>query len=314
MLRFLLTRIATMVVTMLVISILVFFIAEVVPVDPARNALGPFAMDEAVAALREELGLNRPAWIRYVDWILGCLRGDFGISIHFHRPVRDLIVVRLKRSLLLASLGFGFMIPLGLALGCLAGVAEGKPLDRIISLTSSLMVSSPSFVSGVYLIVIFSLWLGWFSGQSTPDPGDSALEVSKKLILPILTLALDEIGYLARFTRVSMAEVMRSDYIRTAVLKGIPRIKVIWRHALRNAIIAPFTAIMLHINWLLGGVVVVEVLFNFPGLGRLVLDAAMRNDVILLEGGTLVLTFVAVATQVVADIGVFFLNPRIRFE
>jgi len=314
MLRFLLTRMATMLVTMFVISILVFVIAEVVPVDPARSALGRWATEQAVAALREELGLNRPAWVRYGDWILGCLRGDFGISIHLRRPVRDLIVVRLKRSLLLASVGFCFMIPLGLALGCLAGVAEGKPLDRIISLTSSLMVSSPAFVSGVYLIVIFSLWLGWLPGASMPDPEASAFEVSRKLILPILTLALDEIGYLARFTRVSMAEVMRSDYIRTAVLKGIPRTKVIWRHALRNALIAPFTAIMLHVNWLIGGVVVVEVLFNYPGLGRLLLDAAMRNDVTLLEGATLVLTFVAVASQVLADIGVFFLNPRIRFE
>lgn len=313
MLRFLMTRFATMLLTMFVISILVFFIAEVVPVDPARVALGQWALPEAVAALREELGLNRPAWIRYVDWISGCLRGDFGISIHFRRPVRDLIAVRLERSLILASLGFCFMIPLGLALGCLAGVAEGKPLDRIISLTSGLMVSSPAFVSGIYMIVVFSLWLGLLPGASMPDPGDSALKFSKKLILPILTLALDEVGYLARFTRVTMAEVMRSDYIRTAVLKGIPRIKVIWRHALRNAIIAPFTAIMLHINWLIGGVVIVEVLFNYPGLGRLLLEAASRNDYPLLMGATLVMTFVAVATQVMADIGCFFLNPRIRF-
>ena len=314
MLRFLLNRMAAMLVTMFVISILVFFIAEVVPVDPAREALGRWAMEEAVAELREELGLNRPAWIRYVDWISGCLRGDFGISIHYRRPVRDLIVVRLKRSLILASAGFCFMIPLGLALGCLAGVAEGKPLDRLISLTSGVMVSAPAFVSGIYMIVVFSLWLGLLPGASMPDPGDSAFEFSRKLILPILTLALDEIGYLARLTRVTMAEVMRSDYIRTAVLKGIPRRKVIWRHALRNALIAPFTAIMLHINWLIGGVVIVEVLFNYPGLGRLVLDAAMRNDVTLLEGATLVITFVAVASQVVADIGCFFLNPRIRFE
>ena len=161
--------------------------------------------------------------------------------------------------------------------------------------------------------MIFSLWLGWFPGVSIPDPDASFLESAKKLILPILVLALDEIGYLARMTRVSMAEVMKSDYIRTAVLKGIPKRKVIWRHALRNALIAPFTAIMLHVNWLIGGVVVVEVLFNYPGLGRLLLDAALRNDITLLMGGTLVLTFVAVATQVVADIGLYFMNPRIRF-
>jgi len=314
MLRFLLNRMAAMLVTMFVISILVFFIAEVVPVDPARAALGRWALDEAVAALREELGLNRPAWIRYVDWISGCLQGDFGISIHFRRPVSELITVRLQRSLVLAALGFVFMIPLGLALGCIAGITEGKLLDRIISVTSSVFVSVPSFASGIFLLVIFSLWLDWLPGASIPDPGDSRFEAARKLILPILTLALDEIGYLARLTRVTMAEVMRSDYIRTAVLKGIPRRKVVWRHALRNALIAPFTAIMLHINWLIGGVVIVEVLFNYPGLGRLVLDAAMRNDVTLLEGATLVITFVAVASQVMADIGCFFLNPRIRFE
>ncbi len=227
--------------------------------------------------------------------------------------MRELVAVRLERSLTLAALGFAFMIPLGLALGCIAGINEGKPPDRIISLISSLFVSVPAFASGIFLIVIFSLWLGWFPGVSIPDPDASFLDTAKMLILPILVLALDEIGYLARMTRVSMAEVMKSDYIRTAVLKGIPRRKVIWRHALRNAFIAPFTAIMLHVNWLIGGVVVVEVLFNYPGLGRLLLDAALRNDITLLMGGTLVLTFVAVATQVVADIGLYFMNPRIRF-
>jgi len=314
MLRFLLNRIGAMLVTMLVISMMVFFIAEVVPIDPARNALGRYATQQAVEALREKMGLDRPVILRYVHWISGCLQGDFGISFHFRRPVIELIAVRLQRSLVLAALGFVFMIPLGLALGCIAGITEGKLLDRIISLTSGIFVSVPAFASGIFLIVIFSLWLDWLPGASLPDPGDSIFEAARKLILPILALALDEIGYLARFTRVSMAEVMHSNYIRTAVLKGIPRIKVIWRHALRNALIAPFTAIMLHINWLIGGVLVVEVLFNYPGLGRLLFDAASRNDVVLLEGGTLILTFVAVATQVLADIGVFFLNPRIRFE
>ncbi|MEE8391151.1 MAG: ABC transporter permease, partial [Anaerolineae bacterium] len=307
MLGFLLNRFGTMLVTMLVISMLVFFIAEVVPIDPARNALGRYASQQKVDELREKMGLDRPVLVRYVDWISNALRGDFGESIHYRRPVRDLIAVHLQRSLALAALGFAFMIPLGLALGCIAGITEGKLLDRIISLTSSLFVSVPAFASGIFLIVIFALWLRGRPGASIPDPDASFLEFSKKLILPILTLSLDEIGYLARFTRVSMAEVMESDYIRTAVLKGIPRTKVIWRHALRNALIAPFTAIMLHINWLIGGVVVVEVLFNYPGLGRLLLEAAMRNDIILLEGGTLVLTFVAVPSQVIGDIGIYFM-------
>ena len=314
MAAFLFNRLGTMLMTMLVISMLVFFIAEVVPVDPARSALGPYAPQEAVDDLRDRMGLDRPAIVRYFDWITGILQGDFGESIHYQRPVGDLVAVRVQRSLALAGLGFVFMMPLGLALGCIAGITENRVPDRIISLISSIFVSVPSFASGIFLIVIFSLWLGWFPGVSMPDPDAGIFDSAKKLILPVLVLALDEIGYLARMTRVSMAEVMHSDYIRTAVLKGISRWQVIWRHALRNALIAPFTAIMLHVNWLIGGVLVVEVLFNYPGLGRLLLDAAMRNDITLLMGGTLVLTFVAVATQVLADIGLYFMNPRIRFE
>ena len=314
MIGFLLNRFGSMVLTMLVISILVFSIAEVVPIDPARSALGRYASQNKVDELREKMGLDRPVVVRYADWITSALQGDFGDSIHFRRPVGDLIAVRLGRSLVLAALGFAFMIPIGLALGCIAGIYEGKLLDRIISLTGSLFVSIPPFASGIFLIVIFALWLRWLPGASIPDPDASFIDSFPKLILPMLALSFDEIGYLTRFTRVSMAEVMDSDYIRTAMLKGLSRRKVIFRHALRNALIAPFTAIMLHVNWLIGGVVVVEVLFNYPGLGRLLLDAALRNDIILLEGGTLVLTFVAVSSQVVGDIGIYLMNPRIRFE
>jgi len=314
MLRFLLSRVGAMIVTMFVISIIIFVIAEVVPIDPAKLAVGRWATEEAVAAIRKEFGLDRPAWVRYVNWISGIFHGDFGISIHYHRPVADLIAVRLKRSLILASIGFCFMVPLGLALGFLAGASEGKLLDRILSVTSSVMVSSPAFIAGVYLIVVFSILLGWLPGTSTPAPGASPFEVLRMLILPILTLSFDEVGYLTRFARSTMVEVIQSNYIRTAVLKGLTKREVILRHALRNALIAPFTAVMLHVNWIIGGVVIVEVLFNYPGLGYLVLDAALRNDIFLLEGSTLVLTFIAVATQVIADVGCFLLDPRIRFR
>jgi peptide/nickel transport system permease protein len=283
MLRFLLNRFGTMLLTMLVISMLIFFISEVVPVDPARNALGRYATQQKVDELREKMGLNRPVLVRYVDWISNALRGDFGESIHYGRPVRDLIALHIQRSLALAALAWAFMIPLGLALGCIAGITEASLLDRIISLTSSLAVSIPPFAGGVFMMVIFAVWLRWLPGVSLPDPDASFLGFSEKMILPILTLSLDGVGYLARFTRVSMAEVLESDYIRTAVLKGIPRTKVIWRHALRNALIAPFTAIMLYVNWLIGGVLVVEWLFNYPGLGSLIYQAALRNDIILLD-------------------------------
>ncbi len=314
MLRFIVNRFGSMVVTMLVISILVFFIAEVVPVDPARNALGRYATEEAVQDLREKMGLDRPAPLRYLSWLTGIFRGDFGKSIHFQRPVSQLVGARLKRSLALASLGFAFMIPTGLLLGSIAGVNEGKFIDRILSIMGSIFVSVPAFAGGIFMIVIFALWLDWLPGASIPDPEDTVGEFLIKLALPIFTLALDEIGYLTRLMRVSSAEVMDSDYVRTAVLKGVHKEGVIRRHVFRNAMIAPFTAIMLHVNWLIGGVVVVEVLFNYPGLGSLLLEASLRNDIILLMGGTLVLTFVAVATQAVADLGVYFLNPRLRFD
>jgi peptide/nickel transport system permease protein len=303
-----------MLLTLLVISMLVFYIANEVPIDPAQNALGKHAPQHKVDELREKMGLNRPVLVRYIDWITSALRGDLGESIHFRRPVSDLIALRLGRSLKLAALAFIFMIPLGLALGVIAGITEGKLLDRIISVTSSISVSIPPFAGGIILIVIFAIWLEWAPGVSIPDPEESFLESVKKLILPILTLSLDEIGYLARFTRANMSEVLESDYVRTAVLKGIPRGKVIWRHVLRNAFIAPFTAIMMHINWLIGGVVVVEFLFNYPGLGRLLVDATKRNDVILLEGCIMVLTIVAVSTQIMGDIGLYIMNPRIRYD
>ncbi len=314
MLRFIVNRLASMTVTMLVISIMVFFIAEVVPVDPARSALGRWATEEAVQDLRDKMGLDRPALVRYADWITGVFRADFGMSIHYQRPVGQLIAARLMRSLALAALGFTFMIPTGLLLGSIAGINEGKPIDRILSVMGGIFVSIPTFASGVFMIAVFAVWLDWLPGASVPYPEDTVGEFLIKLALPILALALDEVGYLTRLMRVSTAEVMDSDYVRTAVLKGIPKPKVIRRHALRNAMVAPFTAIMLHVNWLIGGVVVVEWLFNYPGLGLLLLQAALRNDYILLMGGTLVLTFVAVATQAVADIGVYYINPRLRFD
>jgi len=314
MLRFIVNRLGSMAVTMLVISMLVFFIAEVVPIDPARNALGRYASEEAVQDLRDKMGLDRPAIVRYADWISGIFRGDFGMSIHSQRPVGQLIGVRLMRSLTLAALGFAFMVPTGLLLGSIAGINEGKPIDRILSIMGGIFVSIPPYAGGIFLIVIFAIWLDWFPGVSLPDPENTVGEKLIKLALPIMTLALDEIGYLTRMMRVSTAEVMDSDYVRTAVLKGVPKNKVIRRHTFRNAMIAPFTAIMLHVNWLIGGVVVVEVLFNYPGLGSLLYQAALRNDTTLLMGGTLVLTFVAVASQAVADIGVYYINPRLRFD
>jgi len=342
MTEIILRRLGFMLLTMLIVSMAIFIISEIVPIDVARNILGQFATEESIAALRQQLGLNCPTPVRYAIWLTGdtwipaardvvgtgvfpqgctpegldrkgLLRGDMGTSTQYGGPVRPFILRRLKNSLALAGIAFVVIMPVALVLGVLAGLREGGFLDRFISITSLLTTSAPSFATGVILIVIFALWLGVLPGTSALLTENTALESPRKLVLPIGVLFLAEAGYVARMTRASMVEVLREDYVRTAVLKGLPRWKVVFKHALRNGLLAPITVIMLHINWLIGGVVVVEVLFGFPGLGNALLSASLNKDLHVIEAGTLVMTFVATATQLVADIIYVYLNPRIRY-
>jgi peptide/nickel transport system permease protein len=338
-----LRRLGFMLITMFIVSIAIFVISEVVPIDVARNILGQFATDETIAALREQLGLNCPTSVRYVIWIVGddwipaarkavgtgvlpsgctpeglerqgLLRGDMGVSTQTGADVGPYVLRRLKNSLVLAGSAFVIIMPVGLLLGVLAGLREGSFLDRFISLASLLTTSAPGFALGVVLIVIFSLWLGWLPGISAMMTETSAFDNPSKLVMPIMVLFFAEAGYVARMTRASMVDVMRQPYIRTALLKGLPRWKVVFQHALRNALLAPITVIMLHINWLIGGVVVVEMLFGFPGLGIAILNASLNKDLYVIEAGALLMTFVATATQLGADIIYVYLNPRIRYS
>jgi peptide/nickel transport system permease protein len=201
------------------------------------------------------------------------------------------------------------MIPLSLVLGILAGMREGSKLDRTISVTSIITTSIPEFASTVFLSAILVFWLQWLPGTSAMSEGFSF----KQLILPVLVLVLYDFGYVARMTRASMAEVMTTPYIRTAVLKGLPYEKVILKHALRNALIAPFTVIVLQVSWLLSGVIVVEFFFGYKGFGALLLEASLNDDIFLIEACAMVAVFVVVMGRLVADIGYTYLNPRIRF-
>jgi peptide/nickel transport system permease protein len=205
---------------------------------------------------------------------------------------------------------FAIMIPLSLTLGVLSGMREGSTLDRSISFVSILTTSVPEFASATFLVALFVFYLGWLPGTSSMTGGFNPVE----LILPVMVLVLYDFGYVARMTRASMAEVMTSQYIRTAVLKGLPRKTVIVGHALRNALIAPFTVIVLQLNWLLSGVIVVEVFFAYRGFGKLLYDAATFGDIYLIEACTLVAVFVAVFSQFISDVGYTLLNPRIRFS
>jgi peptide/nickel transport system permease protein len=215
--------------------------------------------------------------------------------------------------MILAVLAFAFIMPIALLLGLIAGLNEGRWIDRVLSIGGLVTTATPEFVSGVFLILIFSTWLRWLPGAVVLSSDTALFENPEMLVLPVLTLTLVELGYVLRITRASMVEVMRTNYIRTAVLKGLPRFRIVFKHAVRNALMAPITVIMLHVNWLIGGIVIVESIFGYPGLGNYILNTALFKDVFGIEAATMVLILIAVSTQLLADFVYTFLNPRIRY-
>lgn len=310
MLLFVLRRIGTMALTMIVVSIILFILLELTPGNVATKVLGPYSSEEQRRLWLEAHGYFDPIYIRYFRWLGDFIVGNFGESTRYKTAVSEVLWPRLWNT---AILGFAVMVvvvPLSLALGVLAGMKEGSKLDRSISISSIIFTSIPEFASAVLLSAIFVFYLGWLPGTSGMISGFDITQ----LILPVMVLVLYDFGYVARMTRASMAEVMLTNYIRTAVLKGLPYKTVIIKHALRNALIAPFTVIMLQINWLLSGVIVVEFFFAYKGFGALLLEASLNQDIFLIEACAMVAVFVAVGTQVVADIGYTYLNPRIRFS
>jgi peptide/nickel transport system permease protein len=293
----------------------------------ARVARTFWGVDTKNLAVQWEKGTGKIVWrlvmgsgwmaasggpVEYIPLMKGLLRGDPGLSLRTGRPVADLLFTRLRNSLVLAGIAFTIVMPIALALGLIAGLNEGKALDRILSIGGMVFSVTPEFATGIFLILIFAFWLGLVPG-ATVFGEKAPWQRPEMLILPVLTLTLIELGYVLRITRASMADVMKAPYIRTAFLKGLPYRRVVFKHAIRNALMAPITVIMLHVNWLLGGIVVVEVIFGYPGLGSYLLDSALFKDFNAIEGGAMILVAVAVGTQLLADIIYTFLNPRIRF-
>jgi peptide/nickel transport system permease protein len=311
MAAFLMRRLGQMLLTMLIASFLIFALNEWTPGSVARKQLGPFATQEQVDRLTERLGLDRPVVVRYVEWLGNVVQGDLGQSTRYKVPVAEIIGPRLANTALLAVTAYAIIVPLSIMLGVLAGTSEGSPLDRTISLGSIVTTSVPEFASGVFLVSVFVIWLAVLPGVSTLDPsGDWS--IAAQLVLPVSVMVLYTLGYVVRMVRASMVEVMTRPYIRTAVLKGLSFREVVLRHALRNALIAPFTVILLQINYLVTGVIVVEAVFAYPGFGRMMLEAALFQDIALLEAGAMVAVVLAVGTQIAGDVGYMLLNPRIR--
>jgi|JI10StandDraft_1071094.scaffolds.fasta_scaffold293554_2 peptide/nickel transport system permease protein len=313
MLAFLSKRIALLAFTMLVVSALVFAAFEFTPGQVARKVLGPFATQNQVDILTEEMGLNRPVIVRYGEWLGNTLTGDLGYSTLYKTEVNAIIWDRLGNTLLLAGTAFAVIVPLSIILGIAAGMREGSALDRTISVASIVTTSVPEFASGVFLASIFVIWLAWLPGTSPLDTG-TGWSLWQQLILPVAVMVLYDLGYVVRMVRASMVEVMTRPYIRTAVLKGLNFRAVILKHALRNAMIAPFTVILLQINYLVTGVVVVEAVFAYPGFGRMLLEAALAQDVAVVEAAALFAVLISVSTQIAGDLGYMMLNPRIRFS
>ena len=304
-----LRRLANVGLLMLALSLVLFLALELDKESVAVKVLGPYSSDEARAAWLENNGYNRPVHERYGSWISGAVVGDFGDSIIFREPAAETVWRRLKRTAALAGLVMAIVAPLGVLLGVVAGMREGSIRDRVISVGAIGTTSVPEFASAPLLLVIFTFWLGWLPGVASMANGWSWREI----VLPVAVLVLYDVGYIVRITRASMVEVMQSQYIRTAVLKGLPTRRVIARHALRNALLTPFTVIMLQFNWLLSGVIVVEYFFAYKGFGALLLEASLTQDIFVIEACAMVAVLVAVGTQTIGDIGYIMLNPRIRF-
>ncbi|MGF1592088.1 MAG: ABC transporter permease [Kiloniellaceae bacterium] len=310
MLIFMLRRFGTMVLTMVVVSILVFLLLEINVESVAIKVLGPYTSMEQRNLWLERNGYFDPAILRYLRWLGNFVTGDFGQSVRFKVPVSEVLWPRLANTGILGGIALLIASIIGLTLGVIAGMREGGPRDRGVSVSAILTTSVPEFASATFLISIFVFQLGWLPGTSGMADGFDLMQ----LVLPVMVLVIYDWGYIARMTRASMAEVMTTHYIRTAVLKGLPYGQVIRRHAMRNALIAPFTVIMLQINWLLSGVIVVEVAFGYKGFGALLYEASLNQDIYLIEACAMVAVFVAVMTQTLADIGYTYLNPRIRFS
>lgn len=309
---FALKRLGALIITMLAVSIMIFAAFEWTPGQVASKMLGPFATPEQIELKTKELGLDRPAPVRYVEWVGNVLHGDLGYSTYFKTNVNNVIWDRLGHTLILASLAFAIIVPCSIFFGVVAGMREGTKLDRTISIASIVTTSVPEFASGVFLATIFVILLGWLPGASTLDTSDGS-SIAAQLVLPVAVMVLFDLGYVVRMVRASMVEVMTKPYIRTAILKGLSFRKVVMKHALRNAMVVSLTVILLQINYLVAGVVVVETIFAYPGFGHMILESALAKDTATVEAATLVTILITVVTQIVGDLGYMWLNPRIRF-
>jgi len=309
---YLLRRLGLALLTLVLLSLIIFLAGQVLPGNPGRAILGNLASQRAVEALNNTLGVNRSLPAQYWSWVSGIAHGNLGTSYQFRAPVSTFLFPALGRSLKLAAVAFVIVVPLSIVGGVVAALNRGRVLDRIISLAGLSLSTVPEFVSGVVLIAVFAIGLKVLPVTASAPPGSSVPTQIRYLILPAIPLVLILFGYIARMARAGTIEALDSDYVRTATLKGLPHWVVMRRHVLRNSLLPTITVIATQTGYLIGGLVVVETLFNYPGIGRLIFTAATDKDFPMLEAGVLAIGIVYLLATLVADVLYTLLNPRIR--
>lgn len=308
-------RLLLLLLTLLITSFVIFALTQLLPGDIARLVLGRDASATAIEDFNEEFGLDRPPLVQYVDWLGGFVTADWGRSYTAGNPeVRPLVLVRLKNSALLAGATLLIAVPISLVLGVFAALRQNSWIDGTISVASLSVVGLPEFVSGIILVNIFALRLGWFQATSLVTQGQSLAEWVRILTLPAITASLVLIGYLTRMTRAGMIEELTKPYVRTAMLKGLPRRRVIFEHVLRNALLPTITVIAISIGWLIGGLVVIENVFNYPGIGSLLVSAVTQKNLPILQAISVLVVFAFAFSNLVADLLYAVLNPRVRLR
>jgi peptide/nickel transport system permease protein len=312
MARLLIRRLMLAGVTLVIISAVVFGVTEVLPGDAAGIMLGQDVTDEARTALRRQLGLDKPGYQRYASWVAGVLRGDLGTSLRMQVPVGPLVWRRLQNSMMLAGTALLVGVPLALMMGVIGGLNRNRPVDHAVTVSTLILVSLPEFVVAALLILLFTAAWPVLPPSSPIDPDASVFGQLQFLVLPTATLVLTMLAYVARMTRASMARAMDSDYVRAAILRGLPRRRVVLAHALPNALVPTITIIAMNIGWMIGGLVVIETVFGYPGLGRLMIYSIENRDLPLLQAVSLVAALVYAVANLLADLLYAVCNPRIR--
>jgi peptide/nickel transport system permease protein len=306
-------RLAAIVAILVAMSFIVFGVTQLLPGNVANIIAGQFASPDVVAAIEEKLGLNDPIWVQYWRWASGVPVGDFGQSLVMERPVGQIIFDALAASATLAGISFVLVAVIGIVLGVIAAVHQNRPVDHAVSIFTYMGISVPEFFWGIVLIILFARYLGWLPSSGAGDWSEGLFAWASHLVLPAATLTFTLIAHVSRLTRSSMLETLRSNYVRNARAKGLPEALVIRRHALRNALLPTITVLAIDVGWLIGGIVVVETVFAYPGLGRLLVFAIERHDLPLIQASILIIAAIYCIANLVADLLYAYFNPKIRY-